>query len=107
MAQKQQRGLRMQTPYLFGSILTASAMEPCQRNLKLDSLNVLGLPTLRSLHHIELDRLAFLKRAETARLNGRKVNEDVFAIGAADESETLGIIKPLDCTLFHNISSEA
>src|SRR3954447_10996883 len=70
--------------------------------LRLQGLNVLCLPALRAFLHIELDRLAFLQAAEaTARLNRRKMHEDVFAILTADESETLGIVKPLHCSLFH------
>jgi hypothetical protein len=29
------------------------------------------------------------------------MNEDILAVFAAQKSKTLGVIKPLDCTLFH------
>jgi hypothetical protein len=29
------------------------------------------------------------------------VNENIFSALAADESETLGVVKPLHCSLFH------
>src|SRR6266446_5243195 len=67
----------------------------------LEDLNVLGLPALGALGHFELHGLAFLQALEAARLDGREMHEDIFAILAADESEALGVIKPLHCSLFH------
>jgi hypothetical protein len=29
------------------------------------------------------------------------MDEDIFAALAADESKTLGVVKPLHCSLFH------
>lgn len=41
-----------------------------QAGIQLDSPDVLSLKTLRPLHDVELDRLAFLKRAESLTLDG-------------------------------------
>src|SRR5215471_3442098 len=70
----------------------------------LQNLNVLCLPALGAALHFEADRLAFLQRAKTVRLNSRKVHEDVFAVLPGDETKTLGIVKPLHCSLFHCVS---
>jgi hypothetical protein len=72
-----------------------------QKLRELNSLNVFSLQSLGSLGHVELDALAFLKALEAARLDGRKVHEDIFAIFAADESKSLSIVEPLNCSLFH------
>jgi len=68
---------------------------------RLDRLNVLCLPTLRPFGHAELDLLAFLKAAESARLDRREMHEDVFAILAADETIAFRVVEPLYCSCFH------
>ena len=68
---------------------------------RLHSLNVLSLPALGSFNHAELNGLAFLQRAEAARLNCRVVDETVHAILTADEAVALRVIEPLNCSLFH------
>ena len=71
-------------------------------NRILERLNVLSLPALRSLDHVELYGLAFLKRAEaTIALNRGVMYEDILAFVAADEAESLCVVKPLYCSLFH------
>ena len=67
----------------------------------LRGLNVLRLPALRSLDYIELYRLAFLQAAKAIGLDGGEVNENIFAILAADETITFSIVKPLYCSCFH------
>jgi hypothetical protein len=67
----------------------------------LQNLYVFRLEAFRPLNDIELDCLTFLKAPETVRLNCRKVNEDIFAILAADKSKSLCVVKPLHCSLFH------
>ena len=67
----------------------------------LQNLNVFGLPSLGAALHFEADRLTFLQRTEPVRLNGRKMNEYIFAILPGDETKTFGIVKPLYCSLFH------
>jgi hypothetical protein len=71
------------------------------QSLCLQNLYVLCLEAFRPLNDVELDCLAFLKAPETVRLNCRKVHEDIFAVLAADKSKSLGVVKPLHCSLFH------
>jgi hypothetical protein len=70
---------------------------------ELDYLYVLCLPALGALGDIELNALTFLKRTEAVRLDGGVMDEDILAVFAAQKSKTLGVIKPLDCSLFHNV----
>jgi hypothetical protein len=67
----------------------------------LDGLNVLSLPALGTLGHVELDLLAFLQRTEAVCLDGGVMDEDVLAVFTAQKSKSLGVIKPLDCACFH------
>src|SRR5512146_252739 len=67
----------------------------------LQNLHVLGLESLWALGDVELHRLAFLQAAKTVRLDCRMMYENVLAVLAADEPVTLGIVKPLHCSLFH------
>ena len=68
---------------------------------RLDDGDVLSLPALGTLGHIELNALALLQRAEAARLNGGVMDENVLAVFTADESKTLGVVEPLNCACFH------
>src|SRR5215472_562687 len=63
--------------------------------------HVLGLQTFGTLRHLELHALAFLQAAEAVGLNRGEVHEYILTALAADESVTLGIVKPLHCSLFH------
>jgi hypothetical protein len=83
---------------------TAVAALPAQKFARsLENRNVLGLPALRSLHHVKLYGLAFLQAAEAIGLNRGVVNEYIFTVGAAQESKALRIVKPFHCSLFHNL----
>ena len=94
--QTQKRDGSFAVPLLFGSELFA-------RGQNLDNLNVLSLPAFRPLRYSKLNPLAFLQGAEAARTDGRKMHEDVFVVAlAGDEPESLGVIKPLNCSLFHD-----
>src|SRR5439155_1426675 len=46
----------------------------------LDSLNVLGLPALRALGHLELHLLTFLQAAKAASLNCGEMHEHILPI---------------------------
>jgi hypothetical protein len=70
---------------------------------ELDYLHVLCLPALGALGDVELNALAFLKRTEAVRLDGGVMDEDVLAVFAAQKSKSLGVIKPLNCALFHDV----
>ena len=67
----------------------------------LQNLDVLCLPALRTLHHVELHLLAFLQAAESVGLDCRKMHENIFAVLTADEAVALCIVEPLNCSLFH------
>ena len=47
---------------------------------RLQDLNVFSLPSLGAALHFEADRLAFLQRTETVRLDRREMNEYIFAV---------------------------
>ena len=66
----------------------------------LERLDVLSLPALGALGHVELHGLALLQALETACLNRREMYENVFARLTADKAVALGVIEPLDCSLF-------
>jgi len=63
--------------------------------------DIFSLKTFRAFHDVESHCLTFLKAAKAIRLNRREMHEDIFAIGAAQKAETLSIVKPLNCSLFH------
>jgi hypothetical protein len=69
--------------------------------VRLGGANVFGLEALGALHDIEGHGLAFLKATEAVGLDGREMNENVLTVGAAEKAESLGVIEPLNCTLFH------
>ena len=64
----------------------------------LDYGYVRRLETLGPLGHFELNSRTFIERTVTVRLDGGKMNEDVFACFALNESEALGRVKPLHST---------
>ena len=68
---------------------------------RLENLHALGLKTLGSLGDAELNRLTFLQRAETARLDGGEMYEYILAGLTGDETKTFSVVEPLHCTLFH------
>ena len=67
----------------------------------LQRLHVFSLPALGTLGDVELDRLTLLQAPEAARLDGREMHKNVFAILAADEAVAFGVVEPLYCSLFH------
>jgi hypothetical protein len=68
--------------------------------LCLQRTDVLSLPALWPLGHIELNTLAFLQAAEAACLNRREVHKYIFATLTADKAVAFGVVKPLYCSLF-------
>jgi hypothetical protein len=70
----------------------------------LDAFDVLCLPALGTLHYVELNLLTFLQAAKTVCLNSGEVHENVFTILAADKTIALGIVKPLYCSCFHDVT---
>ena len=78
-----------------------SPAEIAHFKVRLERLNVLCLPALRSLGHFELHSLTLLKASETASLDRREVHKNVFAILAADKAIAFSVVEPLYCSLFH------
>src|ERR1700757_1896862 len=72
---------------------------------RLQRLDVLCLPALRSLGHFELHGLTLLKASETASLDRREVHKNVFAILAADKAIAFGVVEPLYCPLFCHVDT--
>ncbi|SPF43586.1 conserved hypothetical protein [Candidatus Sulfotelmatobacter kueseliae] len=70
----------------------------------LDALDVFCLPALRAFDHVELHLLSFLETAESARLDGGEMHEDILTILAADETVALSVVKPLHCSCFHVVA---
>jgi hypothetical protein len=82
--------------------LNPDGMEKASLARKLDGLDVLGLEALGSAYDVELYALTFLKAAEAVGANRGEVNENIFVVAlASDEAETLCVVEPLDCALFH------
>lgn len=77
-------------------------LSDCRSGLR--RLYILCLPALGAFDHIELDLLTFLQAAESICLNRREVHEYIFSILAADETITLGVVKPLHCSCFHGVA---
>ena len=72
----------------------------CQSHSRLvEDDDVGSLKTLGALFNCELDLLAFLQVLETLALDGREVDEDIFAAFASEEAIALRSIEPLDCTV--------
>ena len=65
---------------------------------------ILGLPPLGAFDYIELDLLTFLQAAESICLDGREMHKYILPILAADETITLGVVKPLYCSCFHGVA---
>ena len=53
---------------------------PIPKTHRLKNLNVLCLQALLALGHLELDRLAFLQRAEAIGLDGGVMYENIFTV---------------------------
>ncbi len=70
----------------------------------LDAFNVLCLPALMTFHYVELNLLTFLQAAKPICLDGGEVHENIFTILAADKTIALGIVKPLYCSCFHDVT---
>ena len=69
-----------------------------------DELDIFCLEALRALDHVKLHRLAFLKAAESVRLDGREMHENIVAGLTAKKAIALGVVKPLYCSLFQCVT---
>src|SRR5271155_4355133 len=106
---KTQKSQREQAAVFTGPTFTGKLKEETafhhlflhKSDYRLQNLDVLCLPTLRAFGHVELNRLAFLKGAESVCLNRCVVHENILTICTAQKAEPLGIVEPFHCTLFH------
>ena len=87
--------------YLIVGRIAKAATSVAAHRADLDRAYVLCLPALRPFGDRELHGLALLQAAEAARLNGREMHENVFAVLTADKAVALGVVEPLNCSLFH------
>jgi len=71
--------------------------------IRLEGGNVRCLQALGALGHFELNRLSVIQRLVAVGLNRGKVDENVLAGLALDESESLAGIEPLYCSLFSQL----
>jgi hypothetical protein len=69
----------------------------------LEGGDVRGLQALGPLGHVEFNRLAFIQRFVSLRLNRGEMDENVLAGLPLDESKTLAGVKPLYCSLFFQL----
>jgi hypothetical protein len=87
-----------QKPPACGEGLDHSRTNHCEDRSALWR-NVLGLQSLGSLLHFELDLLPFVQRLITVALNGREVHKNILSRLALDKSIALRRVEPLNGTL--------
>jgi hypothetical protein len=73
------------------------------RPLRLQAGDVRRLQALGAGGHFEFNRLAFVQRFVPIRRDGGKVDENVLAGLALDESKAFAGVKPLHCSLFFQL----
>jgi len=73
---------------------------PVRLLFQLEAGDVRCLQSLGTTGHFEFNRLAFVQRLVSLRLNGGEMNEYILAGLALNESESLAGIEPLYCSLF-------
>src|SRR5258708_1007213 len=70
----------------------------------LRQTNLFRLQTLRPALHDKRHFRAFIERTVSRRLDGGKMDKDVFPILALDKTKSLGSVKPLHRTGFFHVS---
>jgi len=73
------------------------------RFLPLEGGDVRSLETLGASGDLEFNRLTFVQRFISLRLNRGEMDENVLAGLALDESKSLAGIEPLHCSLFFQL----
>jgi hypothetical protein len=66
----------------------------------LRPIHVLGLQTLRPSLDLKLHFRALFQRPVTGHLNGREMDENIFAAGTLNKTIALGGIEPFHYTFF-------
>jgi hypothetical protein len=74
------------------------------RQLQLEWANVFRLPPLRSFGDFEFHGLTLLQALKPTCLDRRKMHENVLARLTADKAVAFGVVKPLYCSLFHDVA---
>jgi hypothetical protein len=64
------------------------------------SIDILGLESLRTCLHLELNFGTLFQAAVSRHLDGREVDEDVLTAGALDKSVAFCGVKPFHYTFF-------
>src|ERR1039457_3876242 len=82
----------------------ASTFSRKRRPEMLRQTDLFGLQTFRPALHNKRHPRAFIQRAVPARLDGGKMDENVFAILALDKTKSLGRVEPLHRTGFFHVS---
>jgi hypothetical protein len=75
-----------------------------RRPLALRQTDLFRLQAFRTSLHDERYAGTLIQCAITACLDSRKVDEDVLAIVALDESKSFSGVKPLHCTCFFHVT---
>jgi hypothetical protein len=70
------------------------------RCARLELYYVLSLQPFWASGDIKLDAIAFVERFEAGCLNRGMVHKHIISRGAANETITLFVVKPLNCSLF-------
>ena len=71
--------------------------------LRLEASHVRRLEALGTGGNFEFDRLALVQRLVTIRLDGREVDENIFATLALNETKAFTCVEPLNCSLFFHV----
>ena len=66
----------------------------------LRAIHIFGLESFGSFFHLKLHLRALFEGPVSGHLDGRKVDEHIFAAGSLDKSIALGGVKPFHNTLF-------
>jgi hypothetical protein len=91
------------TPDATGAATPLGRRLPREVRWGLDHPDVLRLFAFAAGSDVELDALTVLERLVTVSGDIRKVNEDVIALLARDEPETLFRVEELHCALYHEL----
>lgn len=69
---------------------------------ELLSFDINGLQTLGSFFDVKIDSLAFSQGLETVTVDCGEMDEDILTtVSGRNETKTLGLVKPFDCTCSH------
>jgi hypothetical protein len=67
----------------------------------LDCHDIDRAEPFRTLVYVKTNRLTFSQRLEAVTLDRGVMNENIFTVFSGDETESLGFVKPLNCSFCH------